>query len=53
MPIEIMDMPKMAREHGNRKVIFNTIDCMPGSMSIPSPETLMICIVITPTKPFT
>ena len=24
MPIEVMDMPKMAREHGKRKVIFNT-----------------------------
>src|SRR5213592_2817399 len=24
MPIEVMVMPKMAREHGKRKVIFNT-----------------------------
>jgi len=24
MPIEVMDMPKMARQHGKRKVIFNT-----------------------------
>src|SRR4029078_13238112 len=24
MPIEVMDMPKMAREEGKRKVIFNT-----------------------------
>ena len=24
MPIEVMDMAKMAREHGKRKVIFNT-----------------------------
>lgn len=53
MPIEVMDMPKMAREHGKRKVIFNTNRFHAWLHVYPKPGDADDMHCHTPTKRFT